>query len=138
MISRVFCVRADCAPVSVDTAGLLGPALASASGSLALVWIIFEGVRFSVATTLFTKLTFSSSGDNRKNEAGNNIVSYQYIATSHRYVAEFCDSLDRAAITERATRWKSTAPARTEERGVWTSSSSTSSISQLDAQPVFN
>jgi len=50
---------------------------------LALVWIIFEGFRLSVATTLFTKLTSSSSGDNRKNRAGNDIASYQYIATAN-------------------------------------------------------
>jgi len=42
-----------------------------------------------------------------KNGAENNIVSYQYIgtstalhrsATSQRYIAKFCESLDRAAI----------------------------------------
>jgi hypothetical protein len=57
-----------------------------------------------------------------KNEAENNIVSYPYIRCID--IAEFCDSVDRAAITERATRWKSTTLARTEDRGLSMGSSS--------------
>jgi len=124
MISFVLCVWADCALASIGTDGLLGSALACVSRSLALVWIIFESFRCWVETTLFTKLTFSSSAaQSQRTEL--KIISCR-INTSvhrHRYVAKFCDSLGRAAITKRATRWESTTPARTEERGLSRSSS---------------